>query len=72
MDCNDVWMVQARYDLGFALEPRPIVCSCVCASLHHLECNGAVQSQVPRLVDDAHPAATQHGFDVVAGDMGRT
>ena len=32
----------------------------------------AVQSQVPRLVDDAHPAATQHRFDVVAGDLGRT
>ena len=52
VDLHDVRVAQARHHLRFALEPRPLVRSCVRPGLQHLEGDDAVQAQMPRLVDD--------------------
>ena len=39
------------------------------AAEDHLQSDGAVESEVLRPVDDAHPAATEHAEDVVAGEL---
>ena len=70
INLNDVRVVQPRHRLRFALKPRPLVGSRVRPGTQHLESDEPVQAQVPRLVDDAHPAAPEHRLDVVAGNLG--
>jgi hypothetical protein len=68
VDPHDVLVPQAGDHLGLALEARPLVRAGVGAGQEHLERDGAVQAQVPGLVDDAHAAAAEHCFDLVARD----
>jgi hypothetical protein len=56
VNSHDVRVAQPRYHLRFALKPRPFVRSCARPGLQHFESDDTAQSQIPRLVDDPHPA----------------
>ncbi len=72
VDAHNVLVPQARDRHRFPLEPRQLVWMGVVAGEEHLQGHGAVESQVPCLVDDAHPAAAEHRFDLVARDLGES
>ena len=67
MDLHDVRMLQPRHRLGLDAEARQLPRPGMAAGQHHLERHGALQGQMPGLVDDAHAAAAEHALDLVAG-----
>ena len=69
VDLHDVRVAEGGDRLGLALESLPLGRAGVGAGQHHLQGDEAVQAQVPGPVDDAHAAATEHGLDLVAGDL---
>ena len=69
VDLHDVRVPQPPPGLGLPEEPLPLVRPGEGAGQEHLEGDGAVEPQVPRPVDDAHPAAAEHRLHLVAGDV---
>jgi hypothetical protein len=68
VDLDDVGVAQAGDRLGLALEARPLVRPGVGAGEEHLEGDGAIESQMPGLVDDTHAAPAEEGLHVIARD----
>ena len=68
MDGADVGMIQGRSGLRFTLKAG----QCLSVAGHfigqELESNKTMQSRVLRLVDNAHPAATEFFKDAVVRD----
>jgi hypothetical protein len=69
VDLHDVRVPQTRYCFCLAQEPREFMRPGVRAAEEHLERNGAVEAQVPGLVDDAHAAAAEDRLDLVTRDL---
>ena len=70
-DLHDVLVLQRRDRLGLAPEPLPLGRPGVRPGQDHLQRDGAVEGELPGLVDDAHPAAADLPDDLVAGDQRR-
>ena len=64
-------MVQRRDRSGFLLEAETLLRVAGGAVGQHLDCNGAAQSRVGRLVDRAHTARTEQGDNLVRAEPGR-
>ena len=62
-------MVEQRDRLGLVLEPAQLGVVGQDAGLDHLEGDGAVEADLPRLVDDAHAAAAQLLLDLVVAEV---
>ena len=65
VDLDDVRMAQPRDRLGLDPETREVVGPRLAAAANHLHGDQAVQPEVPRLVDDPHPALAQLLEDLV-------
>ena len=72
VDLHDVRVPQSCRRLGFPEETLPLFGTGVCAGQQHLEGDGAVEPQVPGLVDDPHAAVAQKGLHVIAGIRGNS
>ncbi len=68
VDLHDVRMLQPRDGLGLYPEPRPLGWVAIGAG-EHLEGDGPLEGQVPRLVDDAHAAPAEYRLHLIAGNL---
>ena len=67
VDLDDVGMLQPRDCLGLGVEAGDLGRAGVAAGQDHLERHLAIEADVPRPVDHAHPAATELLHDLVPG-----
>ncbi len=67
-DLNDVGMTQPGDRLGLDEEPGLSFGATGPVPADHLHGNQAIQSELPRLVDDAHASLAEHVKELVAGD----
>ena len=56
VDRHDLRMIEVRGRLGFKAKPLEVVGCRESTGADHLECQHAIQADLPRLVDDAHPS----------------
>ena len=70
VDLHDVGVLQAGDGLRLGQEAGGGLGAGMGAGQDHLQGAGAVQADLPGLVDDAHAAAAQLAQDLVAGDGG--
>ena len=68
VDLHNIWMPKSGDCLGLLVEAGLQFRPGVGAGEDHLEGNGAIEVELPCLVDDAHPPATQLALDQVTGD----
>ena len=71
-DLDNVGVLKPGNGLRLAPEPRQLVGPGRVAGADHLERDGALQGQVPGLVDDAHASAAEHFLDLVARNRNRS
>ena len=67
VDLDDVGVLQAGDGLRLGAEAVALVAPGMAAGQDHLESDEAVESELPRLVDDAHAAAADLLHDLVTG-----
>ncbi len=68
VDLHDVRMAQAGHGFRLAQKALQLLRPGGGAGQEHFQGDGAVEAQVPRLVDDAHAAAAQHPLHLMAAD----
>ena len=71
VDLDDIGMAQLRDRLGLGKEANRSLVTGVLARQDHLERDHAVELDLASPVYDSHAAATQHGFNFIAGDRRR-
>ena len=69
VDLHDVRMMEPGHGLGLGQKTGAIAFIGVGPGEDHLQSDDAVEARLPRLVDDAHAAASEGGQDVVAGNF---
>ena len=69
VDRHDARVVQKGDGLGLVLEPPELVVAGQQPGLDHLEGHGAVEADLPSLVDDAHAAAAQFAADFIVAEI---
>ena len=62
-DANDVWMVDATRETGFAPKPMDGVVAVCDGRVQHLEGDGPVDAELGRTIDDAVASATDGRVD---------
>ncbi len=70
-DLQDIIMMERRFGLGTAQKTLNLLTAGVCSRQEHFQGHMAAEPDVPRLVNDAHPAAAQYVLQFVAGNLHR-
>ena len=71
VNLDDVGMLQAGEHRGLRAKAGQVLRAGLDPGQDHLQRHGAIETELPGLVDDAHAAAAEHPQDLVAGDLGQ-